>query len=112
MATINVEKIAETANVLGKVFNQDFRNSMEECASILRTVDSNSVTEKAMQAMGKAEAVYNDEAVPVLSNIQKVLVEDVPELNNKLNSLAVSTVKEHSTDTKVEELDIDQIPVC
>lgn len=108
---LNVEKCAEHGAILRKIVNTDIDEALKEIAAILNNVEENQKVDEMLEVLGKMETAYNEEYFPKFKEEEKVLLEQIPELEAKINSISVDALKVGSSDAKIAQIDADEVGI-
>ena len=108
---LNLEKCAEHGANLRNIVNTKIDEGLNKIASILKSLEGNEKQEECFEALGKMENGYNEVYYPKFQEEEKVLLEEMPELAAKINSITVDAVKVSDVDAKIAKIDTDQVGV-
>lgn len=105
---LNSEKTAQLCAEINKTANEEILGCFETMSSILKDTDDSDIKEKMLDAIRPAERYYNDEYLHVLEHANKVMVEQIPELEEKIKNANINLFQKKSMDlNKVNSNNID-----
>lgn len=105
---LNSEKTAQLCAEINQIANEQILGCFETMSAILRDTDDSDIKEKMLDAIRPAESYYNDEYLPVLEHANKIMVEQIPELEEKIKNANINLFQAKSIDVnKVKSNNID-----
>lgn len=102
---IDLVKAEQASAELVKSFNTDIKETLEDAAGLIRNCDESEILEQLTESCKKVEDVYNAVILPYLDSTNKVVSEQLPELDSVLKKLEIGVVTDKTVDRPVGEID-------
>lgn len=105
---LNSERTAQLCAEINRIANDEILGCFDTMSDILKDSEDSIIKEKMLAAIRPAEKYYNDEYLHVLRHANKVMVEQIPELEEKIKNANINLFQAKSIDiNKVNSNNID-----